>query len=340
MQTRETGAPHAFTPDERRRIELTTAVRDTDALPKVDNAGAIETRNGQRVQVMHNGVVVEEDCYNGAWTTEIIRRLRGHHEPQEEMAFAALLERLGTDTTAPTMIELGSFWAYYSLWAKAADPATRSICVEPDPHNLEVGRRNFALNGYDGRFIQAAVGVPHGEHIRIRTESDNALRSVPLVTLDGLMCDEGLDRVDLLLCDTQGAELGLLTDARETLRSGRVRFLVVSTHHHSISGDPLTHQRCLAVLRDCGAHIIAEHSVLESCSGDGLIAASMDPRDADLEVHVSVVRSRDTIFGEPEYELERALRHSPRRAARRVAKRTVQTVLRRVDAVRGHSEGK
>jgi FkbM family methyltransferase len=339
MQTRETPqATSAFTPDEQRRIALTTAVRDTDALPKVDDAGSVITRGGQRVQVMHNGVLIEEGCYNGAWTTEIIRRLRGHHEPQEEVAFAAVLERLGADTSGPTMVELGSFWAYYSLWAKAADHATTSVCVEPDPKNLEVGRRNFELNGFAARFIHAAVGAPHGGNILMRTESDNALRATPLVTLDGLMLDENLDRVDLLLCDTQGAELAMLTDARETLRSGRVRFLVVSTHHHTITGDPLTHQRCLALLRESGAHIIAEHSILESCSGDGLIVASMDPRDADLHVDVTVVRSRDTIFGEPEYDLARAMRLSPRRAARRVAKRAVQEVLR-LGAVRGRFEG-
>jgi FkbM family methyltransferase len=320
----------AFSADERRRIELTTKVRDTDALPKVENAGEVIEHEGRRVQVMHNGLLIEEGCYNGAWMTEIIRRLRGHHEPQEELAFATVLSRLGADTEGPTVVELGSFWAYYSLWARTADPTTRSICIEPDPNNLEVGRRNFALNGHEGRFIHAAVGAPHGTTIRLRTESDNALRAVPLVTLDGLMRDEGLERIDLLLCDTQGAELGLLTGAHDTLRSGRVRFLVVSTHHHSITGDPLTHQRCLQALRDCGAHVIAEHSVLESCSGDGLIAVSLDPRDADLEVHVSAVRSRDTIFGEPEYELERALRYSPRRAARRGAKHA----LRRLERLR------
>lgn len=320
----------AFTPDEQRRIDLTTAVRDTDALPKVADAGEVVTRGEQRVQVMHNGVVVEEGCYNGAWMTEIIRRLRGHHEPQEEMAFAAVVDRLASDTPTPAVVELGSFWAYYSLWARAAIPGARNICVEPDPNNLEVGRRNFALNGVDGRFIRAAVGSPHGAGIRIRTESDNALRLTPLVTLDGLMRDEGLERVDLLLCDTQGAEVALLQDAFATLRSGRVRFLVVSTHHHSITGDPLTHQRCVALLQQAGAHIIAEHSVLESCSGDGLIAASLDPRDADLHVDVTAVRSRDTIFGEPEYELARVLRRSPTRLARRAAKRAVTELQRRV----------
>jgi SAM-dependent methyltransferase len=80
--------------------------------------------------------------------------------------------------------------------------------------------------------------------------------------------------------------------------------MVVSTHHHSISGDPLTHQRALAQLTEAGAHIITEHSVAESFSGDGLIVASFDDRDRDLVVEVSRARAKDSLFGEPEVELD------------------------------------
>ena len=45
---------------ERRRIALTVAVRDTDAIPKVPNAGEVIVRDRERLQVMHNGVVVTE----------------------------------------------------------------------------------------------------------------------------------------------------------------------------------------------------------------------------------------------------------------------------------------
>ena len=36
----------AFSADELRRIELTTAVRDTDALPKVAGAGSVTSATG------------------------------------------------------------------------------------------------------------------------------------------------------------------------------------------------------------------------------------------------------------------------------------------------------
>ena len=54
-----------FDPAVRRRIETTTSLRVTDAMPKVPDAGSIQTVDGREVQVMHNGVVVEKDCYGG-----------------------------------------------------------------------------------------------------------------------------------------------------------------------------------------------------------------------------------------------------------------------------------
>ena len=95
--------------------------------------------------------------------TEIIRRLRGHHEPQEELVFHRVIERLRGDPSRPpgVVIELGSFWSYYSIWAMRA-LGIEAVLVEPDPGNLEVGRVNLAMNGLSARVVQAAVGGEHG----------------------------------------------------------------------------------------------------------------------------------------------------------------------------------
>jgi FkbM family methyltransferase len=292
-----------FPPDILRRIERTTAIRDTDRIPKVERAGDTSVRDGVRVQTMHCGVLVEQDCYYGPWMTEVIRRLRGHHEPQEEVVFHELLTRLAADTPAPVMVELGSYWAYYSLWFKNAYPDARCLLVEPDPSNLRVGQRNFALNSVDGRFIQAAVGATHGGHTRLRSERGEILRNVARVSVDGLLADEGIPRIDVLLCDVQGAELEVLRGARDALRERRIRFLCVSTHMSP--GDPTLHQRCLAQLEGLGAQIVAEHSIPESCSVDGLIVASLDPRDQGWTVEITIGRARDSIGGELEWRLAR-----------------------------------
>lgn len=291
----------------RRRIALTSAVRDTDVIPKVPDAGEVIVRDRERLQVMHNGVLVSEGRYHGAWMTEIIRQLRGHHEPQEERAFHTVLERLAVSSESPVMVELGSFWAYYSIWAKRRISSARLILVEPDPNNLEVGRHNLELNGMEALALQAAVGHDHDTVVTLIWESDNKPHPTRQITVDGLMRDLSLERIDVLLADVQGAETATLLGAASALAAQRIRFLVLSTHHHSISGDPLTHQRCLRILGDAGAHVVAEHSVAESCSGDGLIVASMLPSDRDLHAEITTVRARDSLYGELEWDLARAL---------------------------------
>ena len=296
-----------FSEDDQRRIDRTVAVRDTDVIPKVPDAGEVTERDGVSVQVMHNGIVVREACYGGAWMTEIIRQLRGHHEPQEELAFHTVLQRLVSDTPEPTVVELGSFWAYYSLWAKQAIPAARLILVEPDAENLAVGQRNLELNGVEASVtLHAAVGSDHDTTATVIWESDGLRHKNRVVSIDGLMRECAIERIDLLVCDVQGAEVDALRGAARALAERRIRFLVVSTHHYKISRDPLTHQRCLELLQDAGVHIIAEHSVQESCSGDGLIVASTDPRDEDLRAPVTIARSRDSLFGELEWDLASA----------------------------------
>jgi FkbM family methyltransferase len=310
-----------LSPSLRRRVEQTVAVRDTDVIPKVDGAGRVEERDGVRVQVMHNGAVVEAGGYHGDWMIEVIERLRGHHEPQEELAFHVVLERLASDTAEPVMIELGAFWSWYSIWARTRIPGTRLILVEPDPANLEVGRRNLALNGFDATIVPAAAGARHGEQVKLVLESDGRPHEVDTASVDGLIAQYGLPGVDLLLVDVQGAELQALRGAAQALAHGQLRFLVVSSHHHAISGDPLIHQKCLSLLVQAGAHIVAEHTVYESCSGDGLIVAAMRESDRDLHAEVSMVRARDSLWGEPEVEIARLLRLPGVAPLMRVARR-------------------
>ena len=306
MSPERGAAGSAFAPALRRRIEATTRIRATDALRKVADAGAIRTHDGVEVQVMHNGVLVERDCYGGAWMTEVIARLRGHHEPQEEVAFARILDALRADTSDPVMIELGAFWAYYSLWCKHEIPSATVVLVEPDPANLAVGVRNFALNGLTAHsVVQAAVGAEHDSTVEIVLESDGVMRAVRSITLDGLLADEGLPRVDLLLCDVQGAEVEMLAGASLAVRAGRVRFMAISTHWSDT--DPLIHQTCRARVAELGGHIICEHSLPESCSGDGLIVVSFDPRDAGMQVEVPTVRARDSEVGELEWVIARRI---------------------------------
>ena len=291
----------------RHRIELTVSGSDSEAIPKIDEAGTVVDFQGERVQLMHNGVKVLEGAYYGAWTTEVIKRLKGHHEPQEELAFDWIIRRLQKEEVEnPRMIELGSFWAYYSLWFLSQFPGGKALGIEPDPRNLEIGRRNAKINGLDDRmlFLAGAIGPHPGTPLNIGAESGGKEHFVDQINLEASLGELASDRADILLADIQGAETHLLESERDLFLSRKVRFLVVSTHHHSISDDYLTHQKVLRLVQEHGGHVIAEHSVYESFSGDGLIVASFDERDQDCSLLLSRSRSQDAIFRELEFDLD------------------------------------
>lgn len=278
-----------------RRVRMTLSCRDCDAVPKVEHAGEVLPESPWPVQIMHNGVRVARDGYDGPWMTDIIRKLRGHHEPQEELVFHEVLKGLGQ---ASLMVELGAYWAYYSLWFRQQYPQARSVLVEPDPNNMAIGQYNFHLNGREGTFVRAFVGREPHEAQPCRLESNGVVETIPQVSVDALVKDLGLGTIDLLLADIQGAELEMLQGMEATIARGGLRRLFVSTHDECISGDFALHEKCLQWIKDHGGRIIAEHTVYESYSGDGLIVASFGPEPV-AEVPLSHLRPRDSLFGDP-----------------------------------------
>jgi FkbM family methyltransferase len=253
------------------------------------------------VQIMHNGIKVLAGAYHGDWMEEIITRLRGHHEPQEEVIFHEVLRHLPMDAT---MLEVGSFWAYYSLWFLSEHPgARRAYAIEPDPHNLLVGLANCELNDLVVAFSQAFVAREDCTPTGFETETAGVIE-IPGISLPGLLQREGLERLDVVLCDAQGGEVAMLEGLGDLGREGRLGFIVVSTHAQAITGDYLTHQHCLQLVERAGGHVLFEHDVHESFSGDGLIAATFSEVPAGwAPFPVSRNRYSTSEFRNPLYDL-------------------------------------
>lgn len=288
------------------RILIATRCRDADVLPRVPDAGAVvEEPDGTRVQIMHNGIRVVAGGYYGDWMQELIARCGGVHEPQEEVLFAEVLRHLPDDAS---MLELGGYWSFYSVWFQHGAPRRRSVVVEPDPVHIEVGRANARLNGCEPTFVNAFVGGRSAPPAPFPTERAGTI-DLPCVSVPGLMAAHGIDRLDLLHCDTQGAELAVIESCAPLAAAGRLGWLIISTHVDYITGDPLTHQRCLAALRALGATILAEHDVHESFSGDGVILAKFGAVPPDWRAPaLSYNRYSESLFRNPLYDLAEARR--------------------------------
>jgi hypothetical protein len=233
------------------RTRVVIASPDNEHIRRVPNAGQIDGS----FQVMHNGLRVVLGSYYGEDLSELLRKNRGVHEPQEERVFQEVLPCLPQGSA---MIELGAYWAFYSMWFCKEVPDARAYLVEPDPVNLEFGRRNFAANDLvNAEFTQASVGSKTG------TQADGS----KVVCVDDFVSDHKIDQVAILHSDIQGFEVEMLEGARATLSAGKVAFCFISTHGVEL------HRECETQLRRFGFDVLASIAPPESYSIDGLIVA-------------------------------------------------------------------
>ena len=231
----------------RQRIDDAVAAPDNAFIARVPEAGQLK----DYYIVMHNGVKVCAMGYYEAGNMNLLVENRGVHEPQEERAFEEVLRHLPERCT---MIELGAYWGFYSLSLLERKPGSRCYLVEPDPDNLLSGQVNFRLNKRKGTFVNAFVGAS--------PKSDP-----PTVSVDSLMADKKLKRVDILHADIQGAELEMLFGAERCFTHHAADFVFISTHSNEL------HAACLEKLRHYGYVILADADLDETYSYDGLIVA-------------------------------------------------------------------
>ena len=290
--------------DDAARIALAARCRDCDDLPGSADAGRVMLQDdGTRVQIMHNGLKMEAHTADAAWVTELIARCHGHHEPQKERVFDGIMKVLKADST---MIDLGSSWAYYACWFLVDQPRRRAVLVEPDPKSRSLAKRNLTLNGLRARVLAGVAGA--GPRAPTDTATKHSgLQSLPRYSVPQIMAKQRIDFLDLLHCDAQGAELGILAGCGELFDAGRIGWVVVSTHVHQISRDYLTHERCLQLLRNAGASVEVEHTPYESFSGDGRIVARFGSAPQGwAPPRISRARACETLFRAPIFDLAEA----------------------------------
>jgi hypothetical protein len=59
------------------------------------------------------------------------------------------------------MIELGSYWSFYTMWFNKVIKNAKNYCIEPELNNLELGKKNCVINGVTADFTQGFIGKNH-----------------------------------------------------------------------------------------------------------------------------------------------------------------------------------
>lgn len=228
------------------RVNKTVSCKDSEYIPKCADAGKVVGG----YQIMHNGLKVVTGCYHGQWMTDLITRCNGHHEPQEEKAFYEVLKYIKPGSC---MIEVGSFWAYYSMWFNKEVPDAVNHMIDISEYYVGIGSTNFQLNNLYGNFY---VG------------------SVPSFSIDEFIKQENIDHIHLLHSDIQGHELELLEGSNNSF--DKIDYMFISTHSNEL------HTKCLDFITKKGFIILCEHNLDQAYAADGLIVAKNPLIDTDF----------------------------------------------------------
>lgn len=246
------------------RIALVTQSPDNDYIHRVANAGTII----KDTQIMHNGIRINVGSYYGDGMTVLLNRNRGVHEPQEERAFEEVLNYL---TPGSVMIELGSFWGFYSITFQKRIAHARNYLIEPDAYALLSGKHNFKLNGCTGQFYNYSIG---------KSSSHN--EPVPVTCIDDFLRDQDIKHVAVLHSDIQGFEMEMLQGARKSLSQGMIDYLFISTHSNELHAD------CREFLIGVGFIILCEADLGQTYSWDGVIVAKRELVKGPSKIDISL----------------------------------------------------
>ena len=232
----------------RPRIKDVLESQDNQDIPRDELAGQLL----KGYLYMHNGIKIDPLSYYNYPMLKMLMDNKGVHEPQEEKIFQKVLDSLPMKGQK-TMLELGAYWSFYSIWFKKKFSTSSCFMVEPNRRNLMYGKENLKLNNVKGTFIHAGISK----------EVDQAAN---ITTVDEICKEQKIEFLDILHSDIQGYELEMLHGSQQMFAENRVGYVFVSTHSNDL------HRNCRKLLKDkYNFSTVASADLDETYSWDGVL---------------------------------------------------------------------
>ena len=231
------------------RIEDTVSCNDNMYIDRIEDAGKII----KNFQFLHNGIKIKIGSYYGYGYSHLLKINKGVHEPQEERVFQEVLKYI---PSGGVMLELGSFWSFYSIWFQKQVLNGVNYMIEPDYLSLLKGKINFRINGFQGNFTNASIS-----HTSIKNQP------IPVITVDDFLKKNRIKKLNILHSDIQAEEYNMLKGSINSFDAGLIDFVFISTHSNDL------HKKCIKFLSDKKYEIIADIDLYKTFSVDGLIVA-------------------------------------------------------------------
>ncbi|MBL8173315.1 MAG: FkbM family methyltransferase [Bryobacterales bacterium] len=167
----------------------------------------------------------------------------GLTEPETRRVVADILK------PGAVMFDVGAYVGQFSLVASRVAPEIRIFAFEPTPQVFAQMQRNIRRNGCKNTTcIQAALSDSPGTAKLFyypQSHDQNSLKAldpgarsveVRVETVDSVIAQQRLNRLDLLKIDTEGNELAVLRGATTTLATLRPRLIVEISRHQRTYG--------------------------------------------------------------------------------------------------------
>jgi FkbM family methyltransferase len=168
------------------------------------------------------------------------------------------------------VIDCGAHIGGFTRVALAAG-ARVVVAIEPERTNLAALQKNFQREISARKVLLVPKGVwdtigrvalhlssVGDSHSAVIPQNKGKDESIEVTTIDALVADLHLPRVDFIKMDIEGAEQKALQGARRTLTRYRPR-LAISSYH--VDGDPAA--ICAAIWRACGDYLVGSKDVEE-----------------------------------------------------------------------------
>lgn len=237
-------------------------------IERVEESGKIIDGN----LIMYNGLKVIPGSYYSSFSDILIIN-KGVHEPQEEYVFDLVVKNI--KDKSPVMLELGSYWAFYSMCFLKYNPDGTSYLIEPELDAIEIGKRHFNLNGFKGNFIKGKI-------------SSND------INIDSFVEINKIKKINILHSDIQGYEVDMLNGSKKCLSQNLIDYFFISTHDQKI------HYQCLDILKNYNYKIIgsADFDNQTFCHDGVIIACSNNIDFSPIDLGD---RSKSTIISDEDF---------------------------------------
>lgn len=204
------------------------------------------------------------------------------HDSEYEL-FSHVLEKIYNKKN-PIMIEIGCWWAFWSLCFRKKYPEGKNILIELGKRHISIGINNFRLNNFSETHYWGGFFLDNSNTYS-NVKSNYDFEKLPNEYFDDSLIGkmtgpeihfidvysiEKLDKIDLLHMDIQGSEYPLLKDLFENysyILKEKIDNIVVATHSNEI------HDNLKKIFNQCDFTIDREMS-FGTVGGDGMIFVS------------------------------------------------------------------